>query len=78
MYLGTRLNKFDISDWQGKIPGSKQKWWECFVEDLSVELMEGGFSVMIVSEMYTLYTPYSPLLLSKLKLGYTGYKISSF
>ena len=45
MYLGTRLNKFDISDWQGKIPGSKQKWWECFVEDLSVELMEGGFAI---------------------------------
>ena len=41
MYLGTRLNKFEVSDWQGKIPGSKQKWWECFVEDLSVELMEG-------------------------------------
>lgn len=40
MYLATRLNKFDIQDWHGKPPGSKMKWWEGFVEGLSVELME--------------------------------------
>ncbi|KAL3874457.1 hypothetical protein ACJMK2_037468 [Sinanodonta woodiana] len=40
MYLGTRLNKLDVTDWTGRIPGSKQKWWETFIEDLSVELME--------------------------------------
>lgn len=52
MYLGTRLNKFEVSDWQGKIPGTKQKWWECFVEDLSVELMED-----ICHQVLDLYSP---------------------
>ncbi|XP_069118415.1 cyclin-K-like isoform X1 [Argopecten irradians] len=40
MYLGTRLTKFDIQDWHGKVPGSKTKWWEFLVEDITVELME--------------------------------------
>ncbi|XP_063426450.1 cyclin-K-like [Mytilus trossulus] len=40
MYLATRLAKFEISDWQGKPPGSKLKWWEGIVEDITVELME--------------------------------------
>jgi len=41
MYLGTRLNKMDITDWAGKISGTKLKWWESIVADLTVELMEG-------------------------------------
>ena len=51
MYLGTRLNKFEITDWQGKIPGTKQKWWEYFVEDLSVELMEGKMNILSAFEL---------------------------
>lgn len=47
MYLATRLNKFDIQDWQGKPPGAKMKWWEGFVEGLSVELMEGNLLPLI-------------------------------
>ena len=43
MYLGTRLNKFEITEWQGKVPGTKQKWWESILPDLTVELMEGMF-----------------------------------
>lgn len=31
----------DITDWAGKVPGTKQKWWEAIVTDLTVELMEG-------------------------------------
>lgn len=42
MYLATRLAKFEINDWQGKQPGSKLKWWEGLVEDITVELMEGN------------------------------------
>ena len=41
MYLGTMLNKMDITDWAGKISGTKLKWWESIVADLTVELMEG-------------------------------------
>ncbi|XP_021347262.1 cyclin-K-like [Mizuhopecten yessoensis] len=40
MYLGTRLTKFDIQDWHGKVPGTKTRWWEFLVEDITVELME--------------------------------------
>ncbi|XP_041353712.1 cyclin-K-like isoform X2 [Gigantopelta aegis] len=42
MYLASRLSKFDIQDWDGKpnIPGCRKKWWECFIEDMSMELME--------------------------------------
>ncbi|KAL5008815.1 hypothetical protein ScPMuIL_014396 [Solemya velum] len=40
MYLGTRLTKCDIHDWHGKLPGTKMKWWEFFLNDLTVELME--------------------------------------
>lgn len=40
MYLATRLAKFEINDWHGKQPGSKLKWYEGLVEDITVELME--------------------------------------
>lgn len=41
MYLASRLSKFDIQDWEGKPPGSRMKWWEWFVEGITMELMEG-------------------------------------
>ena len=40
MYLATRLAKFEINDWHGKQTGSKLKWWEGLVPDITVELME--------------------------------------
>lgn len=52
MYLGTRLNKFEIVDWIGKVPGAKQKWWEFIVDDLTVELMED-----ICHQVLDLYSP---------------------
>lgn len=39
MYLASRLSKFDPSDWSGRT-SSKTKWWEDFVEGMSMELME--------------------------------------
>ncbi|XP_005090796.1 cyclin-K [Aplysia californica] len=39
MYLASRLTKFDPSDWSGR-SSSKTKWWEDFVEGMSMELME--------------------------------------
>lgn len=40
MYLASRLSKFDIQDWEGKPLGSRMKWWEWFVEGITMELME--------------------------------------
>ncbi|XP_048733788.2 cyclin-K-like isoform X1 [Ostrea edulis] len=40
MYLATRLTKFDIQDWHGRAPGTRIKWWDFLVEDITVELME--------------------------------------
>jgi cyclin K len=40
MYLTSKLSKFEITDWVTKEKNSKQKWWEQFVEDLGVEILE--------------------------------------
>ncbi|XP_013398263.1 cyclin-K isoform X2 [Lingula anatina] len=40
IYLASRLSKFDITDWEGRVPGTKGKWWEHFVEDATLELLE--------------------------------------
>lgn len=46
MYLASRLSKFDIQDWEGKPPGSRMKWWEWFVEGITMELMEGKLALV--------------------------------
>ena len=43
MYLTSRLTKFDITDWQGKPSGYRGKWYDFIVEDVTLELLEGGF-----------------------------------
>ncbi|XP_076463554.1 uncharacterized protein LOC143295808 [Babylonia areolata] len=40
MYLASRLTKFDPTDWVGRVPGSKSRWWEDLIEGMSMELME--------------------------------------
>ncbi|ELU11234.1 hypothetical protein CAPTEDRAFT_137456 [Capitella teleta] len=40
MYLASRLTKFDIQDWTGKVFGSKSKWWDHLVEDVNIEFLE--------------------------------------
>lgn len=40
MYLTSRLNKFDITDWQGKPSSFRGKWYEFLVEDVTLELLE--------------------------------------
>lgn len=42
MYLAGRLCKFDIQEWTTK--QSSRRWWEQFVQDVPVELLEGRFS----------------------------------
>uniref|UniRef100_A0A3Q3K3S3 Cyclin-like domain-containing protein n=1 Tax=Monopterus albus TaxID=43700 RepID=A0A3Q3K3S3_MONAL len=39
MYLAGRLCKFDIQEWTTK--QSSRRWWEQFVQDVPVELLEG-------------------------------------
>lgn len=40
MYLASRLTKFEPSDWINR-ENNKSKWWEDFLEGMSMELMEG-------------------------------------
>lgn len=42
MYLAGRLCKFDIQEWTTK--QSSRRWWEQFVQDVPVELLEGATS----------------------------------
>lgn len=39
MYLAGRLCKFDIQEWTSK--QSSRRWWEQFVHDVPVEVLEG-------------------------------------
>ena len=41
MYLGSKLAKFDVTDWHGKSPSAKCKWYDALVPDVTVEIMEG-------------------------------------
>lgn len=41
MYLAGRLCKFDIQEWTSK--QSSRRWWEQFVQDVPVELLEGQY-----------------------------------
>ena len=42
MYLAGKLSKFEVVDWVGRQP-HHLRWWDMFVEDISMELMEGEF-----------------------------------
>ena len=38
LYLATRMKAWSPTDWHGRRSG--QPWWECFVEGMTVEVME--------------------------------------
>ena len=40
MYLAGKLSKFEIQDWSGRQP-RHIRWWDMFVEDISLEILEG-------------------------------------
>ncbi|KAI1897274.1 hypothetical protein AGOR_G00081630, partial [Albula goreensis] len=66
MYLAGRLCKFDIQEWTSK--QSSRRWWEQFVQDVPVELLED-----ICHQILDLYSqgkqpiPQQPLLQEKEK-----------
>lgn len=39
IYLAGKLSKFEVTDWVGRT-SRHQRWWEVYVEDISVELLE--------------------------------------
>lgn len=44
MYLAGKLSKFEVVDWNGRIPKHKH-WWDMFVEGMSIELLEGEYKI---------------------------------
>nr|XP_006819288.1 PREDICTED: extensin-like isoform X4 [Saccoglossus kowalevskii] len=53
MYLAGRLSKSDVLDWQCK--GSRTKWWDPFIEDVTLEMLED-----ICHQVLDLYTGQDP------------------
>lgn len=45
MYLAGKLSKFEITDWSGRQP-RHIRWWDMFVEDISLEILEGILSLI--------------------------------
>lgn len=46
MYLAGRLCKFDIQEWTSK--QSSRRWWEQFVYDVPVEVLEGDGNKLLL------------------------------
>ena len=47
MYLTSKLSKLEITDWIDKKENFKQNWWDQFVEDLGIVILEGIFSIVL-------------------------------
>ena len=41
MYLAGKLSKFEVVDWNGRLP-KHLRWWDMFVEDITMDLLEGS------------------------------------
>lgn len=39
MFLAGKLSKFEVLDWQGRLPKHK-KWWDLYVENITLDLLE--------------------------------------
>lgn len=59
MYLAGRLCKFDIQEWTSK--QSSRRWWEQFVHDVPVEVLEGNMTsptqFVVEMELVVVVTP---------------------
>ena len=40
MYLAGKLSKFEVKDWNGR-QMQHLRWWDMFVEDVTMDLLEG-------------------------------------
>ena len=57
MFLAGKLSKFEIVDWEGRQP-KHQKWWDVFVEDLNIELLEDICHQVL--DLYSIPIPDTP------------------
>ncbi|VVC24461.1 Cyclin, C-terminal domain,Cyclin-like,Cyclin, N-terminal [Cinara cedri] len=39
MYLACKLSKFELNDWQGRLP-NHLRWWDMFVQGMNMDLLE--------------------------------------
>lgn len=53
MYLAGKLSKFEVVDWVGRQP-KHLRWWDMFVEDVTMDLLEGKFTDFSLKVFYTL------------------------
>ncbi|XP_075975479.1 cyclin K [Anticarsia gemmatalis] len=51
MFLAGKLSKFEVLDWNGRVP-KHNAWWDMFVEDITMELLED-----ICHQVLDLYSP---------------------
>ncbi|GBP83094.1 2-oxoisovalerate dehydrogenase subunit alpha, mitochondrial [Eumeta japonica] len=51
MFLAGKLSKFEVVDWNGRMP-AHNAWWDMFVEDITMELLED-----ICHQVLDLYSP---------------------
>ncbi|XP_034829234.1 cyclin-K [Maniola hyperantus] len=51
MFLAGKLSKFEVMDWNGRVP-KHTAWWDMFVEDITMELLED-----ICHQVLDLYSP---------------------
>ncbi|KAM3960063.1 LOW QUALITY PROTEIN: cyclin-K [Aphomia sociella] len=51
MFLAGKLSKFEVVDWNGRLP-KHNAWWDMFVEDITMELLED-----ICHQVLDLYSP---------------------
>lgn len=47
MYLACKLSKFELNDWQGRMP-NHLRWWDMFVQGMNMDLLEGRFFLLIL------------------------------
>lgn len=48
MYLAGKLSKFEVTDWAGR-QAKHQRWWDMYVEGISMELLEGEWAPVLPS-----------------------------
>jgi len=47
MYLAGKLSKFEVVDWVGR-QSKHLRWWDMFVEDVTMDLLEGKFRIFVL------------------------------
>jgi len=54
MYLAGKLSKFEVVDWVGR-QSKHLRWWDMFVEDVTMDLLEGDLIYFIHFQISSLF-----------------------